>query len=932
MRFTRLPVAILATALVVTLAAPASAQVFGKNKVQYEPLEWSVLESPHMNLHYYAEEESLARHLSVFSESVCVEFDRRFNLKFRRPIPFLLYSVHHLFQQTNASPGFISEGTGGLTELIKGRVMLPHTGSWARLAWVTRHELTHAYMLEKLARVQKDHKKNQNYLPPLWFIEGLAEFCGTTWDADAEGLLRDAVISGEAVPLTESDRILGTVLMYKEGQSFLLYLAEKYGEQKIFDILENWYRSDDFETTFRITVGVPLKKVDEEWFASLRRRYYPVVHATQEPAEMGRRLTMRGWYNLGPRALPGSSDSTVRFCYFAASEGGVDFMINEPVAGRRGKRRDVRVLRSGTSPQFESFHLFQNRADVSPSGLIALSSKHGGRDALFLVDAAQKRVVKRFDFPRLVAINDPSLVPGDTAAVFSAQDYSGRSDLYRATWKAKTVRIERLTNDDYDDLEPDVSPDGRWLVFSSDRCDRKGNYSLFRLPLAGGPIEAVSEPDSGDDRQPVYSPDGKWIAFRSTRKGTSDLYVRPAEPALEARRVTRLIGPALDPDWLPSGKGLLFTAQHEIRFQTYHVAFDPDTLVAEVEQPSERAPVLPLVYTEEEGQRYQRRLSLDLAQNGVAIDPAMSSAGGAGQVALSDVLGNEQIYLFLSNDSERFGKFWDGFEGGLTYINRSRRLNWGVGAFRLTQVYDPELNVIRREPRVGLTGLASYPFNKFTRIEGSFTVRHANDHRLQNHQVMDVDLVSNFLALVHDNSRWSYLGPSGGLRLYASAGFTRDLSSGAGDYGTVLGEVRHYAMPVPIIVSATRVQFQASMGNDAQSYSLGGWGSLRGFDRRALVGNRTVLAQQELRFPLMRGLTFAIPAPWAFPPVNGAVFADAGMTWDDFGSQSLGSAGAGVFFGGGYFPAFRWNFVWPTHDFKSFSKRPRTQFSIGYNF
>ena len=55
---------------------------------------------------------------------------RRFRLA-QAPIPILLYSAHHLFQQTNATPGLISESTGGLTELIKGRVLMPHTGSWA---------------------------------------------------------------------------------------------------------------------------------------------------------------------------------------------------------------------------------------------------------------------------------------------------------------------------------------------------------------------------------------------------------------------------------------------------------------------------------------------------------------------------------------------------------------------------------------------------------------------------------------------------------------------------------------------------------------------------------------------------------------------------------------------------------------------------------
>src|SRR5512145_2567593 len=212
MRSRHLAAAALSAVLLCTTVPAARAQGFGKNKVQYESLDWSVLETPHLRLHYYAAEESLARRLAAFAESVCVVFDGRFRLEPKRQIPILLYSHHHLFQQTNATPGFVSEGTGGLTELIKGRVLIPHTGSRARLEWVTRHELVHAYMLEKLSRVMRDNRRTQNYLPPLWFIEGLAEYASTTWDAEAEGLLRDAVLTNEARPLTRSDDITGTVL------------------------------------------------------------------------------------------------------------------------------------------------------------------------------------------------------------------------------------------------------------------------------------------------------------------------------------------------------------------------------------------------------------------------------------------------------------------------------------------------------------------------------------------------------------------------------------------------------------------------------------------------------------------------------------------------------------------------------------------------
>ncbi len=509
MRPLRPAATIFALVLMAVVTRPVAAQMFGKNKVQYEPLDWSVIETPHLRLHYYAEEESLARKLVPFAESVCVSYDRRFRIEHAKQIPVLLYSTHHLFQQTNATPGLISEGTGGLTELIKGRVLLPHTGSWTRLQWVTRHEFTHAYMLEKISGIMRTHRRAQGYMPPLWFTEGIAEYCGTQWDADAEGLMRDAVISGEARTLTRSDDITGTVLMYKEGQSFLLYMADRFGDSKIFDLFDNWYRADDFETVFRITLGVPLREVDADWYASVRRRYLPTVATLSGAPEVARRLTPHGRYNLGPRVLPNAdaADTSVRFCYFSAGEGGIELMVNQPDA--RGRRHSHRILRGGQSASFESFHLFLNRPDASPSGLIALSSKRGGRDAIYVVRASDGRVLHHFEFNQLVALNNPSLMPGDSALVFSAQDYGGSSDLYRVSWSddlLRPVRLERLTSDDYDDLEPDVSPDGRWVAFASDRGERGGHYSLYRLALAGGELERLSDAPCGDDRQPVYPP------------------------------------------------------------------------------------------------------------------------------------------------------------------------------------------------------------------------------------------------------------------------------------------------------------------------------------------------------------------------------------------------------------------------------------------
>jgi hypothetical protein len=912
----------------------AGAQSFGQNKVHYETLEWSVLETPHLRVHYYAQEESLARSLAAFAESVAVEYDGRFALRPRQRIPLLLYSTHHLFQQTNATPEMLSEGVGGLTELVKGRVLVPHTGSWARLRWVTRHEMAHAYMLAKLQHVLHAHHKPPGWFPPLWYTEGLAEYCGTTWDEDGEGLLRDMFVSRMAYPLMHSEPITGSVEMYKEGQSFLLWLAERYGEPRIFGLLENAWRSADFETDFRITYGRPLAEVDGEWFAAMQKRYYPALLTASRPADVARPFRQPSRFNLGPRALPAAaadSDTTVRLCWFEVNDGAVDLMVSEPSA--RGERRERRLLRSGGTPAFESFHLFDNRPAVSATGRVAVSAAHGGRDALYLIDAPSGKVVRRIEFPELVALHDPSIVPGDSAVVFAAQDYDGQADLYRVTWTRNESTLERLTHDSFDDVDPAVSPDGRWVAFASDRGEDGGRHALFRLPLAGGPVERLSWPARGDDRQPAWSPDGAWLAFRSTRGGTSDLWVRPSQACRQARRVTRLLGPASDPDWTRDGRGLLFTAQDAVTFHTYCVRFDPDTLATEPEFPRAAVATLPTLADTLPAQDYQRRLGLDLIQNAIGVSPSFNSTMGFGQIAMSDVLGNEQYVLTLANDSENFGDFWSGWEGGLTYFNQAQRLNYGLGAFRLTSLYDPDFEVLRRELRVGVLGLASYPFNRFDRVDASVEVRHASHHLLRNGGAPDVDLVSNYVSVVHDNSRWTWDGPVGGLRLNLTTGYTRDMSSGLSDYGTVLAEARHYRQPLPHVVLAMRANAQGSFGADAQYLYLGGPTRVHVREYRAITGHRAVVGNLEARFPLLRGLTIAVPAPWQLPTLSGVVYADGVRAWGNGDRQQLGVLGWAVYLGGGFWPAVRWNWSWTSADFERFDSAIAQHYiSIAYNF
>lgn len=99
----------------------------------------------------------------------------------------------------------------------------------------------------------------------------------------------------------------------------------------------------------------------------------------------------------------------------------------------------------------------------------------------------------------------------------------------------------------------DVSPDGRWLIFST---FRPGSADIELLPLLPpGPPRPFSATPF-DEKSPRFSPDGRRVAYASNVSGRSEIYVRPFEQEGAAVMVSQNGGSM--PRWSRDGTELFF--------------------------------------------------------------------------------------------------------------------------------------------------------------------------------------------------------------------------------------------------------------------------------------------------------------------------------------------------------------------------------------
>ncbi len=939
---------------------------FGKNKVQYEKFNWDIIKTAHFNIYYNKGQKLLAKETSLILEDAAADLSAKFRFELTRVLPVIIYNSHNDFEQSNVILQMIGEGTGGFTEFFKSRIVVPFTGSYGDYRHVLHHELVHGFQFNLLLGNfwESLFTRQFMHMPPLWFIEGNAEYFSIGWESEVELFLRDATVHDMLVPIERLEDLWSLrgyeyFMVYKQGQGFLHYITTKYGKYKVGDILKVFARTRDFHHSFKVVIGKSHYDVFKDWVKHLRKKYWPLVKSKKYPEDFSKKLTKHlsdgSVYNVKP---VWSSDGK-KIAFLTDRHIYMSLVI---VDADTGEELDV-LAESGTTSDFEEMHSKDNVLSWSGDGrYLVFISKAGRYDKINIYDNKEEEFIDSIN-PELDALASPDISPDNKKIVFSGVK-NGKNDLYVIDINGNNLK--RLTKDKYFDTYPTWNLTAEYIIFTSNRD--KGYLSrdndIFLLNLKKNEITKIVS-SKGINNAPRLDKKNNKLVFVSDRDGFSDLYIKKVNGFSNINsiiknkeyKITDVITAVSDPCFSPDGKKIVFSSFNKLG-QDVCVMDVPEELedkIASVVKETQKVNNEEITKTafdveESEKEEYKFNLTPDWIMGGF-IYSSVAGFGGFTYLGFSDILGNHRFSIatdFLGGNND--------FNFEFIYYYLAHRINYGIGIFHYKDYYyfytkdefGYEIDKFYKR-RYGVDLKISYPFTKFLRSDVDLLVMKYIRHSENEEEVesWDTNLYISGFSFVYDTILWGITGPVMGFRGRISFEKSYRITGADWLYELAFIDLRKYFLMSRKYTFALRYQFGSVWGRDRNKnkFYIGGFNTLRGHRYSEYSGTRMFLFNMEYRYPFVNVIQIGWPVTFNIQNLRAVFFWDFGSAWDNTEKWQIGRKGgvyrfkdlkSGLGWGlrfGIYVLRFRLDFAtpWNGSTILPLSKW-QGLFSIGYDF
>ena len=366
--------------LLVIWSLPIQAQYFGRNKPRYENFDFKVLQTPHFEIYHYLDNPELIEYLANQTEHWYQLHQAALVDTFTHKNPLIFYNDHPDFQQTNAIGGSIGIGTGGVTEGLKNRVVMPIAMSNAQTKHVLGHELVHAFQYHIVINGDSTNLRSLSNLP-LWMVEGLAEYMSIgRIDANTSLWMRDAVLHNKVPALKDLSN--PEYFPYRWGQAFWAFITGLKGDEIIAPLFRSTAKLG-LEDAIKKEVGMDMKTLSELWVNAIKNHYSPFLGDKKETLPGKAIIAPKangGRINVGPALSPNG-----KYVAFLSEKGlfSIDLFIADAITGEV-----VANIHSATkNGHLDDLNFIESAGTWSPrSDRLAFVGVKGGSNVLVIKD------------------------------------------------------------------------------------------------------------------------------------------------------------------------------------------------------------------------------------------------------------------------------------------------------------------------------------------------------------------------------------------------------------------------------------------------------------------------------------------------------------------------------------------------------------------
>jgi hypothetical protein len=937
-------VALLMVWLVSGLATTAAAQTqmipyFGKNNIHYDKFEWYIYTTDHFEIYYYPALQQHLERIAGYAESAYqqISADLKHDLPYK--VPMILFKTHSEFEQQNVAPGGSQEGVGAFAEPMQHRMLLPIDDPPDQLYGLITHELTHQFEFDIIPTTLIRRSV------PLWVNEGLSDYERGQWSSSDLMQVRDAAIADIVPKMSEMEGYgnSGNVLLvYNLGHAVFEFIEAKFGKEGVRQFLFSLRKSviGGGEDAYEEALRMKKEEFDEAFDRYLKDRFKP-FRDKERPADYGRDLSPNQERTHFAEALsiaPSPSGDLIAAVTINRKDREIDIVL---LSSKDGSI--VRNLTGGFDKDmgFDHIVLRGERTNImpymswSPKGdRLAYFVRTEKERTLIIQNVLTRKIEERIPLKSVDEPESPAFAPDGRTIAFAALR-GGVGDIF--TVDLATKQIANLTDDAFADYGPVYSPDGTFLVYNA---RVSGNQKLFRFDLA---TKKKTQLTFGtQDETAATFIDDNTLTFAST---ATDPAV-PLEPEVakngniyniwtldlkngELRQYTDAVGGNWSPVVLSEGgvksNKLAFISYYKNEYSIRTLERKEPLHTAASSDFGAPGPVIdfqaPLQHTlVKENNRKKGTWEKMFLEGRPPVNVGVTNNGdlfGGTQVSFGDVLGDKQINFFAASISQYRTL-------ALSYVNLARRFQYALQGYSQTQFfygqlggvfYDPvysglidrDLAIATRTVRGG-SAIGIFPLDRYRRLEFSGGVMQLNEEyndpaveqAAQDYQQQlygasvfrNGTLVPIGVSFVSETTVFREFGPLAGSTMRLAYDVAPKIGNTLSRQTFDL-EARHYLRLGGSGLLATRIRGFKSTGDFPDFWYFGGNYDLRGYDYLEFAGQNAVVANAELRFPLIEA---ALTPIGVIGGIRGVFFAGIGGAW--FNNQP--SADTGCSGSGGY--------------------------------